>query len=812
MGGRREEALLLLLVLAAPFLSLSVHIVGAEGAYTAALSMLPWGIRVCKPAVLDLRPLRMGASSVAAYLVTGSGVLPLPSLPYPLVVSRYGPVTLGYLYNGRPLGSLSARALKSISNELMSPGAAKKLWNVLRPVRWSRLVTGYGEGSDRLLVLLPCGFSARVSRSFAEEVARRLGAIAVYSTRSGYVVLLPRGGEELPVLPDASQQDIGVFIAGHGGAPRGFVLRYNISVSVLSNKRLETYRPISVEPGTQNRERLSLLGASGSNHVWDILPWVSSRFTHNGPYLGRLEGVSGVSVTGQSWSASDSFYIPPYTDRYEVYFVVTARSGCGAHIVVKLDGVTVFDNDYWLSGGSRLVLGVVAIPSQPGYFDAWSKVSYEVHIEALSNNLDLVVKAVPIARSSIASDSPGNLVYTWKEYIAGIEPGQDYGVVEEPPIRIGTGNYTFLLKPPLAYVEDTAIFGITVYGPSNRQGPAHVDISVDGVELCNGFTSTQYYKGATRQVYSCTSSSSQLNEAIINAIREGEPLLLRLSISSSQPSWFIDYGVVLSAERRARAYHTGQYLYQAVASYDIGDELYQSIIATPANILYYAIGVYNDPIPVAETVVRIAGTRPIRSHGTTIGPLGYLVTAIINSEVPTQYYGLLRVKAHGLIESLSVATEETSLSTWGATANRIGRGGISDNSAAYEVASITSYLAGVVSLLLSGGSATLFGIYSVVAGLPATLYESEHLSAHTDYAGDKLIVARAEWGAGVSEGDQVAGVLLDANVVPASLWLDSPLVSMGSTVELTVYSYADSAYTLDKAYDYSELYMAMMGG
>lgn len=793
---RREAALI---VISLMVLELVPPLIASATTFSIPQSPL----QLCRPAIIDLSFLGLKARSVEAYIVNNNKLLKLPSIPLPQGVARYGPILLTLLYKGKPLASLTKNELKEVANILTN--SKENITNLIKPVIFKKNVLLDTYNNSKLLVLLPCQTAKPISWNDVKRMATLLGsrALAIYEAYGYPIIIAKKEEPSYPISPYDDKQVIKVYTANIDGEPKELIMSYEVSQGTLLSSNIAKATLIRIlSTGEQSQAGIEALSPSYSNNqyfLWDIVPWESAKFNSEEAYLGNLVSNKGVEITSTYWSSSDSFKIPPRTTRYEIYIVITAKKTSTIHVLSKLNGDVIYNDDYTISAGSTISLGVIVQiqPEQPGnYFTPWSETAYSVTITSNSQP-DIIVKVVPIVRSYVGDSSQENLVYTWSEYIAGMMfASNNYETVENPPIRIlAQYHNTFMLRAPLAFLENTATFSITVYSASTVTTPAHIIIGLDGLQLCSGYTAQVYYKGAYRQVYQCTITSQEISDKIIDALRAGRPLLLDVYVNSNNGPWFIDNNAILVAKRRMRLYTSA--LSQAVASYTTDDPNYVFVLSNPESIEYYTLSsIDNAPMLVANSELYIRIKRPYSGLVDDLdGPVAYLLTSVVNPVAPTLFYGIVNTYISKLHENMIVGSSNTRLAQPEAWAKVVGKG--NEDSEIYGLTSIASYVLGAASLLVSDGASTLFGIFSVIVGIPAIFYESSSLSATSYKLNDYSIYAEATWSAGVNPTDRNLGLLLNPDIRSSEAWSNGASLTLDNQVELLIVSNSNNiAYNL----------------
>jgi len=772
-------------------------------ASATTLSIPQRPLQLCRPVIIDLSLLGLKARNVEAYIVNGNKLLKLPSIPLPKGVTRYGPILLTLLYKGKPLYNLTENELKEVTNILANN--KENITNLIKPVILEKNILLDTYNNSKLLVLLPCQRAKPILWHNVEQAVTLLGsrALAIYEAYNYPVIIAKKKEPGYPVFPYDDKQVVKVYTANIDGKPKELIMSYEVNRDILLSYNIAkaTLMKVLSTRGQSQAGAEALVPGYTSNQyfLWDIIPWESAKFNDEEAYLGNLVSSKGIEITSAYWSNSDSFKIPPRTTRYEIYIVITAKKTSTIHILSKLDGNVVYNNDYTINAGSTISLGVIVQmqPEQPGnYFTSWSEVTYSVTITSNSQP-DIIVKVVPIARSYIGDNSQENLVYTWSEYIAGMMfASNNYGTIENPPIRIlAQYHNTFMLRTPLAFLENTATFSITIYSASTVTTPAYITIGLDGLQLCNGYTSQVYYKGAYRQVYQCTITSQEVSDKIVDALRAGRPLLLDVYVNSNNGPWFIDNNAVLITKRRMRLYTST--LSEAVASYTTDDLNYVFVLSNPETIEYYTLSsIDNAPMLVANSELYIRIKRPYSGLIDDLdGPVAYLLTSVVNPVAPTLFYGIVNTYISKLHEDMIVDSSNTRLAQPEAWAKVVGKG--NEDSEIYGLTSIVSYVLGAASLLVSDGASTLFGVFSVIVGIPAIFYESSSLSATSYKLNDYSIYAKATWSAGINPTDRNLGLLLNPDIRSSEAWSSGVSLTLDNQVELLIVSNSNNiAYNL----------------
>ncbi|WP_317895687.1 hypothetical protein [Pyrofollis japonicus] len=689
-----------------------------------------------------------------------------------------GSILLTLLYNGKPITKLNKSEINNIFKILKEN---KK--ELIKPIYLKRKMVKTYLDSTKALVLLPCN-NNKTNSSLIRNIILNKNVIAIYRANGYDIFLTRKHTPALPAFSDIDREVVKIYQGNINGDAKNIIEEYTINwkklISAIPEKaklikiidnNIKKYETIENSENSISIESLDTGLSNNEYFIWDVVPWEAGVFNHEETYLGNIEHDKGVKITSTYWSGSDSFRIPPHTTRYEVYLVITANKTSPLHIIIELNGAKIYDDDYVVEAHSTLSLGTVVhtVPEEPGnYINTWSKITYSVTITS-SAQPDIVIKAVPVVRSYIGDNSENNLVYSWELYLAGIDTSSYESI--NPPLRIIPQHHnTFLLRTPLAFLEGTASFTLTIYSSKIVNNKAYISINIDGLQICDGYTYQAYYRGAWRQVYTCSLSTSSINDKIINALREGRPLLLDVYIDSNEGPWFIDHGAILSALRRARHFETQPYLYKAVASYDTNDASnYQNVVFNPITKLYYAFHNSLSTVLVADIETYVRVTRPAINMENDIGPLGYLLVSVLNPVFDSLEYGPLKVYINSEDVKIDTKTTNTQLAPPTATANVVGKGSISYGTT-YSLTSTISWMLGAASIFLSGGVATAFGVISIIIGTPSTFYKSDTLSAWGSQISLLEDEAEATWSSGITEQHYNLGIILDCNIVPHNSW------------------------------------------
>ena len=716
-------------------------------------------LQLCKPVLVDLAPLGLNPWRAQAYLVYGNSLVPLPSFPAPSGGIVYGPfMPVGFSANSSPVDHVRGRIVaKKV--------AVKEDIGALEP----RLLRE-SLNNTRLLVILPCQeapYSTRISIS-PEKAIELLDSriVAVYSVYNYTLVITEKAWPRFPLFPYADAQVVELYSASSDGAPLRPVIEYAINRSILAQGKALFAKLVKVINHAGEEKRLGKTGY----FLWDIIPWQSM----GGDSYAYLAPIGfGTEVRRSHWSWHGVFKIPPRTTRYEVYAFIAARKSTTIHVVAMLDGHKVIELNHSLRRGEVLVLGTIASrePERPGnYFIAGSPVSYSIALTSASEP-DLVVRIVPVARSYAGPGAPENLVYTWRHYIAGIEQGNN------PPIRILPRHHnTFVLRAPLAFLENTATLTVTVYGSQGASKPAHVIVGLNGLELCNGYTAKTLYRGMYRQVYKCMAASEALSSYIVDALRSGTPLFLDIYIDAEKGQWFMDSGAVLSAKRRMRP------SIGAAASTDV--RYYGLAIANPVTATYYAISKTRATVMLADAELYAETHLLYKGRIEPLKTRYYLAISMPYYHVETQ--------PHGSIDAYPIALGIDGLTISNATKLRAPVGnaialtqwdGSSARSTLSRYALWVSYILSIFSTTLCDSPATLLGAFSAIGGAPAIYYREESTSFNASCVAPYEAYAEATLVTGTKPRESLE-LVVSTQILPVNPWKSEVFAKTLCRIEL----------------------------
>jgi len=774
----------LLVVLLMIIASIPVPIAAAQPAQQpshAASMASSRALHLCRPVVLNVSALGVSASSATPLLITPSGFVALPSIPYPVKKLVTSPIITDYLYKGKRLGSLGAGTIHKVLVEAKKEGARR----VVKPIIWRRTVYVHDKGSGLLLTLLPCGSSSAPLKHPLEMVSRIRGLLGVYRVHGYYIALVKRYN---PMhVPGYLDNVYLVDMSGErNGKPSSMIYSLGLSLSELAEhavNRVENPLPLHRGASTPLRVFPGAGAEESSSYVWGVLAWGSTRFGPSEASLGAFTGSKGVRLSGWSWARSDYFLIPPRTVRYEVWVVLSSSTARSLRLSISLDG-SVIEKEIEVNGVTGLGFIVHTVPESIGnYFAPWSRVTVSIAISPLDGRSlnGVVLKSLVVARSWGGELSGDNLFYRWGSYILGL--GQSIGTIDEnPSLEVVHGAGSFLALLPNWFAEQGPWFSVRVY--SKPGAPQRlVRVYLGSSLVCQGYSVTRFYKGAYRQVFDCSASGSAVLEELLSSTRLGQAVPVTIEVSGATNPWFVEASPALRGWARAVISTTD--LVYSVGSLDKNDAPYDNVLYTPGLFTVYASCLDGSYVEALGSSLALAATRPISGQANAVEASAYLLNYVKNPAICMNSSALTQLSV--LEQYTRVTLHKTGGVEFSASgvvgAFMLGKARVSKKH--FEELGVIGFELGVFSIMMSGGASSLVGVFSLIASAPSTFYKHSYTEYSATISQDAVEV-EGWWHSGW-EAATKAGLKTALSIKPRGLGSWGRDASVGG-VGLSAYS------------------------